>query len=190
LIFVTLLGFYVLIWHQAFAWQTILNNPDGADLFRAVAIDSADNAIGAGITTRANGDHGFVVAKFSGLDGSLLWRVEKDGTTNGDDDAFAVAVDSNDNVVAVGQTLNQVTNSDLTAIKLNGATGAELWRRVIDGTANNQDVARSVAIDSANNVVVAGRITDAITSGNFAVIKFSGADGTTQWTCGRDQFPK
>ena len=30
--------------------------------------------------------------------------------------------------------------------------------------------------------MVAGKITDAITSGNFAVIKFSGIDGATQWT--------
>ena len=96
LLFVSVLGFFVLIWHQAFAWQTIINNPDGADLFWAVAIDSADNVIGTGVTTRANGDRGFVVAKFSGLDGSLLWRVEIDGTTNGEDRALAVAVDRNE----------------------------------------------------------------------------------------------
>jgi hypothetical protein len=182
LIFVTLFGFSVLIWHQAFAWQTILNNPDGPDLFQAVATDSADNVIGAGLTTRANGDRGIVVAKFSGLDGILLWRVEIDGATNGDDEAFAVAVDSNDDVLAVGKVRNQDVPFDLIVVKLASSNGAELWRRIINGTADNDDVARSVAIDSANDIVVAGKITDAITSANFAVIKFSGADGTTQWT--------
>jgi hypothetical protein len=166
---------------SAFAWQTILNNPDGPDLFRAVATDSASNVVAAGTTTRLNRDRGFVVVKLSGLDGSLLWRVEIDGMANGDDDAFAVAVDSNDDVLAVGQVVRDL-DVDLIVTKLAGSDGAERWRRLLNGTANNADVARSVAIDSANDVVVAGGITDATTSGNFAVIKFSGRDGTTQWT--------
>lgn len=180
-ILVTLLSFCLLIQHQALAWQTVLNNPDGPDLFRAVAIDSANNVIAAGTTTRLNRDRGFVVAKLSGLDGSLLWRVEIDGMANGDDDAFAVAVDSNDDVLAVGHVVRD-QDVDFIVTKLAGSDGAELWRRILNGPRDNTDVARSVAIDRADDVVVAGVINDAITSGNFAVIKFSGINGATQWT--------
>ena len=41
-------GMPFLIEQPAFAWQTILNNPAGPDLFLAVATDSADNVIGSG----------------------------------------------------------------------------------------------------------------------------------------------
>jgi hypothetical protein len=171
---------------SAFAWETILNNPDGADILRAVTTDSADNIIGAGLVTRATGDRTFVVVKFSRADGSVKWFVEIDGTIEGDDEAFGVTVDSNDDVLAVGRLRNhdvpQDSPFDLVVVKLASSTGMELWRREINGTADNDDVARSVAVDSNDDVVVAGKITDAVTSGNFAVIKFSGTDGTIQWT--------
>jgi hypothetical protein len=168
---------------EAFAWQTILNNPDGPDLFRAVATDSANNVVGAGTTTRANGDRGFVVAKFSGEDGTLLWRFELDGAAVGfDDEANAVVFDGANDVIAVGRIANAGTPYDLTVVKLAGGSGSQIWLRTIDGTANNDDVARAVTIDAVNDIVVAGRITDATTSGNFAVLKFSGINGALQWT--------
>ena len=180
-----LIGVSLLVARPAFSWEIILNNPDGPDLLLAVATDSADNIIGAGLATRASGDRAFVVVKFSGLDGSVMWFVEIDGRVEGDDEALAVAVNSNDDVLVVGRLRNhnvpQDSPFDLVVVKLASRTGIELWRREINGTANNDDVARSVAVDSANDVVVAGKTTDAVTSGNFAVIKLSGTDGTTKW---------
>ena len=39
-----------------------------------------------------------------------------------------------------------------------------------------------MAIDKANDLVVAGKITDAVYSGVFAAFKFSGIDGTPLWS--------
>jgi hypothetical protein len=85
--------------------------------------------------------------------------------------ASAVAVDAAGNVVAAGTTSN-----DFTVAKFDGATGQELWRRVIDGSDSSFGQASAVAIDAAGNVVAAGS-----TSNDFTVAKFDGATGADLW---------
>jgi hypothetical protein len=58
-------------------------------------------------------------------------------------------------VVAVGGTLNTTTRLDFTAVKFDGVSGTELWRRVISGTANGDNEALAVTVDSAGDVVAA-----------------------------------
>ena len=69
------------------------------------------------------------------------------GTVNGNDQALAVTVDPASDVIAAGFTTNPSTGSDLTVIKFDGATGAELWRQVINGTADGDDRALAVTVD-------------------------------------------
>ena len=97
-----------------------------------------------------------------------LWRQAINGTGNSFDVARAVAVDSVGNVIAAGYATNLGTFHDFTVIKFDGVSGAELWRRVINGAANDYDQANAVAVDGAGNVVAAGQInTD--TGADFSV---------------------
>jgi hypothetical protein len=66
------------------------------------------------------------------IDESRL-RSRIDGTASGDDKANALALDPSGDVLAAGSMRNVGTQDDLT-VKLAGATGAELWRRDVDGT--------------------------------------------------------
>ena len=47
------------------------------------------------------------------------------GTANGFDQAFAVTVDADGDVVAAGSTQNIGTGTDFTVVKLNGADGSD-----------------------------------------------------------------
>ena len=57
---------------------------------------------------------------------------------------------------------------------LAGASGAEQWRRLIDGPRSGNDIGLDVAFDGAGNVVVGGRLRNDDTGDEMAVAKLSG----------------
>jgi hypothetical protein len=144
-------------------------------------VDAAGDVIAAGGTTNI-GDTGvssdFTVIKFDGTSGQQLWRQLTEGSyPNSYDAASAVVVDGAGNVVAAGTTQNLNAASDFTVVKLDGATGANLWREVVIGNADGWDSANAVAVDAAGNVVAAGYTGDrfSISVGyDFTVVKFTG----------------
>jgi len=162
--------------------QAIDGTANSSDEARAVAVDGAGNVVAAGFTTNTGTGPDFTVIKFDGTSGAVLWSQAINGTANGEDDASAVAVDGAGNVVAAGVTFNTSTFADFTVIKFDGASGAVLWSRAIDGTANGFDFASAVAVDGAGNVVAAGVTRNAGTGADFTVIKFDGASGAVLWS--------
>jgi hypothetical protein len=161
--------------------QVIHGTAHGEGRARAVTVDPAGNVIAAGFITNSDTGADFTVIKFNGVTGAELWRQVINGTADSEDQALAVTVGNAGNVIAAGFITNSDTGADLTVIKFNGVTGAELWRQVINGTANVQDQALAVAVGGAGNVIVAGFITSQDTGSDFAVIKFNGAKGTELW---------
>jgi len=118
------------------------------------------------------------VVKLDGQTGTVRWQHDVDGTANSLDEAVAVAVNGVGDVVAVGGTLNTTTRLDFTAVKFDGVSGTELWRRVISGTANGDNEALAVTVDSAGDVVAAGFTSNTGTGADFTVVKLRGTDGT------------
>ena len=87
-------------------WQQTLNGTaNAADQARSVAVDNKGNVAAAGITRNTGTSSDFTVAKFD-RDGTLLWQQTLNGTANGFDEAFSVAVDNQGNVAAAGGTQN------------------------------------------------------------------------------------
>ena len=87
--------------------------------------------------------------------GTLLWQQTLSGTANHDDRALSVAVDTNGNAVTAGITENTDTGFDFTVAKFT-RDGTLLWQQTLNGTANDDDAARSVAVDTQGNVIAAG----------------------------------
>jgi hypothetical protein len=77
------------------------------------------------------------------------------------DVAYAVAVDAGGDVFAAGELQRAVTYDDFAVVKLSGATGSELWRRVIKGETkdNFYEKAVALAVDSGGHAVAVGRTT-------------------------------
>ncbi len=163
-------------------WRQVINGTaDMFDAALAVTVDGAGDVVAAGFTTNTGTLRDFTVVKFSGADGTELWRQVINGTANDNDEALAVAVDAAGNVVAAGRTRNTATLGDFAVVKFSGIDGTELWRQEINGTANNNDEALAVAVDGAGDVVAAGKTWNTDTFTDFAVVKFSGVDGTELW---------
>jgi hypothetical protein len=159
-------------------WRQVINgSASGRDQARAVAVDARGDVVGAGfIVDIARAD--FFVVKFDGVTGAELWRQVIKGTANGADLASAVTVDADGNVIAAGSTENTLTGADFTVVKFDGTTGAELWRKVINGTANDTDAAFAVTVDAAGDVVAVGRTANVGTGDDFTVVKLRGIDGS------------
>ncbi|MGH7773488.1 MAG: hypothetical protein ACREQA_14785 [Candidatus Binatia bacterium] len=168
----------ILLCTTAWAWQANIDGTaNGNDQVNAVAVDGAGNVLAAGGTANTGTGFDFTVIKFD-PNGAELWRQVINGTANGGDEANAVAVDPNGDVVVAGFTTNTLTGRDFTVIKFSGADGTEQWRQEMVGSFSFLDQANAVTVDANGDVVAAGNTGTLV---DFAVIKFSGIDGTELW---------
>jgi len=92
------------------------------------AIDSSDNVIVTGYRTVTAGYADYATIKYS-IAGAALWTNYYNGPGNRDDEAMAVAVDSQDNVIVTGYSASTSAtpiNYDYATIKYSSA-GVPLW---------------------------------------------------------------
>lgn len=160
-------------------WRKVINGTaNGAD-DRALAVtaDVEGNVVAAGHIRNTETLDDFTVIKLEGVSGAELWRQMINGDANGEDWAGTVSVDVTGDVVAAGATKNKLTGTDFTVVRFDGASGKELWRKVINGTANDVDAADAVATDSAGNAVAVGRTRNAGTGDDFTVVKLTASEG-------------
>jgi hypothetical protein len=163
-------------------WRYERNGTSGTgDEAIALARLDGGDVVAAGRLDNSGTNWDFAVVRLAAADGAELWRYERNGAGNGSEQAVAVSVDLSGDVVAVGFLRNTGSAEDLAVVKLEGATGAELWRREITGSAAGTDQAYSVAIDASGDVLVAGFVTNAGTGRDLIVLKLSGSNGTTIW---------
>jgi cysteine-rich repeat protein len=126
----------------------------------------------------------FGVIALDATTGGELWRYTVDGTAIGDadqDDAFAVAVDAAGDVLAVGRLSHSANDDDLIAVKLAGATGAELWRTIVDGPNHNADVAQDLALAPNGDLLVTGTLRRPVSRADFLIARLANASGAEQW---------
>ena len=164
-------------------WRRVISGTASAPSgeVRAVAVDAAGDVVAAGAINNTGSLQDFTVVKLAGATGVELWRQVINGTASLNDTARSLRLDGAGNVVAGGELQNTGTGMDFTVVKLAGTTGAELWRRQLDGTASGTDVARSVRLDAAGDVVAGGELQNIGTGMDFMVVKLSGTTGTEVW---------
>jgi uncharacterized delta-60 repeat protein len=172
-------------------WENVTNygSTTGDEIF-GVATDSQNNIIIGGFTsdTVGNSDQ-WRTMKYNSA-GVMLWTNATD-YSSGNDIIRDVEVDSQDNIIVVG---NDVIpgNNEWRIVKFNSA-GSVLWENVTDYTSNG-DIAWGVGVDIKDNIIVAG-IENSIVSGDsrMRVMKYNSA-GSELWsnvvnpTAGDDQF--
>ena len=118
-----------------------------------VAVDSSDNVYLAGVTSSFGaGFEDMVLVKYDSS-GVQQWNRTWGGIT--DDGGVVPAVDSSDNVYLSGYTRSFGTGSwDAVLVKYD-SSGVQQWYHTWGGS--NEDNGRGVAMDSSDNVYLAGR---------------------------------
>jgi outer membrane protein assembly factor BamB len=163
-------------------WRYVItDSPTGRA--NAVAVDAVGDVIAGGAIPKAGPRPGFAVVKLDRASGGERWRYSAASSTAPGfaDGVSKVAVDAAGNVVAVGAVTNPGTQADFTVIKLNSATGVELWNQTLNGTANGFDRANAVAVDAAGDVFASGFLANTATGSDFTVVKFDGRTGAERW---------
>jgi hypothetical protein len=154
-------------------WRGQYSGPTLPATFRSVAVDSAgDLVVGAAVSSGSTND--LAVYKFAGANGTELWRTL---VHVGHDDVRGVALDASGDVFAAGSLSILNTARDVIILKLDGATGAELWRHVITATTNDSNYVTTIAVDGSGDLVVGGVFVN-----TSSIMKLAGATGTVTWT--------
>ncbi len=125
-------------------WTNRYNGPgNGNDGAQAVAVDGSNNVIVTGYSANTIAypyNYDYVTIKYSS-DGVPLWTNRYNGPGNGEDDAWAVAVDGRNNVIVTGRSdVNGYgTNYDYATIAYSGA-GVPLWTNRYHGPGTGYDL--------------------------------------------------
>jgi len=149
------------------------------DYGQAISLDNFGNVY---VTGRQDSDvfggsQDYGVVKLD-TNGNLLWQKKIGGT--GQDQGYAITVDSNKNVYLGGiQSSDMYGGSfDIAVIKLD-TNGNLLWQKKIGGTGN--DYCYGIAVDSFNNVYLNGyQNSDSSGIADMAVIKLD-TNGNLLW---------
>jgi len=112
---------------------------------RALAVDGGGNVYVTGYSSNGSNDDYLTVAYDA--NGTELWAKVRNGAANNQDRAYALAVDGSGNVYVTGHSFNGSNNDYLTVAY--DASGTELWAKVKNGAANDQDYAYALAVDSS-----------------------------------------
>jgi len=151
-------------------YHTIKYDSDGNELWNkscgggyasGVDVDGGDNVIVTGVLSE-----NYYTIKYNGSNGQKIWDKSYEGGST--DRAYAVAVDSNDNVIVTGHSRIGVNNNYYT-IKYD-SDGNELWNKSCGG-----GYASGVAVDGGDNVIVTGELSE-----NYYTIKYD-SDGNELW---------
>jgi len=163
-------------------WEARYENPaSGDDIAMALAVDAAGNVY---VTGRSYGGAGtvydYATVKYD-ASGAEQWENRyNNAPVNGDDRAYALAVDGAGNVYVTGRSEGSGTGGDYATVKYD-TNGNKQWVARYDGPASSGESATALAVDGAGNVYVTG-ICDFLnsTTGDYCTIKYNAA-GAQQW---------
>ena len=146
---------------------------DSTQAGTTVTFDANGNVCVTGYTFNADAE-AFYTAKYDGLTGRTLWEKVFD-SGNGSDVPVAIVVDSVGNVIVTGSSAGADGDLDYYTIKYDGTNGSVVWERRYDGPNDGLDAAIAVGVDSSDNVIVAGKSTQA--SDDIYLIRYAAATG-------------
>ena len=105
-------------------WENFYNgNRNVDDYSRGIALDAAGNVYVTGLTYELPFNDNFMTIKYNPA-GVEQWRINYDGGFNNHhDEAVAIGVDSNGDIIVTGFANRQTTQDDFTTIKYSQSVG-------------------------------------------------------------------
>ncbi len=159
-------------------WVARYNGPSNdTDYPKSLFVDGAGNVyVGGGTTISGNGVD-YIILKYDSA-GVFQMSITYNGSGNGEDEIKSIYVDTFGNIYATGSSMGAGSGLDYVTIKYN-PSGDSVWVKRYNGPGNDEDVARSIAVDDTGNVYVTG-YSNGVDGEDFATVKYS-PDGIQQW---------
>lgn len=162
-------------------WVQTYNGPSTGTSYDdaySIAVDNAGNVYVTGFSRGNNSGYDIATIKYNSS-GVQQWVQRYNGSDNGDDGAYSIAVDNAGNVYVVGESKGITHNQDYCTIKYN-TNGVQQWIALYNGTGNSDDIARSLALDGSGNVYITGVAGGSGTNSDYCTIKYN-SSGVQQW---------
>ena len=122
-----------------------------------------------------------LAVRLSGADGSEVWRTTIGGPVGSSSFGNSVVLDGAGDVIVGGSIGISGPSADFAAVKLAGATGAELWRYTTAAASGLNSYAMSIAVGPTGEVVAAGAIAEFSRYDQLGVVALDGASGAPRW---------
>lgn len=163
---------------QQEVWDSRYNGPgNGDDAPIAIGVDRSGNVYVTGSSLgTALPDYDYATVKYDSA-GQEQWVRRYGGA--GNDSALAMIVDASGNVYVTGGVYDPDTDYDFVTIKYSAA-GEQQWVAIFNGPGNGADAGKTIAVDGAGNVYVAGYTTAATGDLDYATIKYD-SSGNQFW---------
>jgi len=111
--------------------------------------------------------------------GNIEWIQVYSGENNGQDEAKAIVIDNQGNIIITGFSFVSGSSIDYLTIKYD-PSGDSAWSRRYNGLGNNTDDAYDIAVDSLNCIYVTGYSIVPSQNTDYATIKYD-SFGDLQW---------
>lgn len=160
------------------AWVRTYDREGGDDYAKLVAIDGLGNVYIAGASYKEGNNYDYLLIKYD-AQGAEQWVSTYNGSDSGPDRIWAIQIDESGDVYVTGEVYDSITASDYTTIKYNG-NGIPEWVARYDGLGSEYDYARSLCLDSDNNIYVTGFSEGLDTITDYATVKYN-PGGAIQW---------
>jgi uncharacterized delta-60 repeat protein len=163
-------------------WMRFYNyTVNESDKAVSIALDANNNVYVTGYSDNNPSDtvdsYDIVTIKYNSA-GTSQWTNRYNPPANGDDKPVEVSVDQNGNTVVSGTSWNG-SSDDMVTLHYD-PTGQVQWILNYNGTANGNDKAAAMVLDSNGNIYVTGSSFSGINYDDYATIKYDQA-GTQQW---------
>jgi len=109
------------------------------------------------------------------------WIARYNGIGNSSDEALDIEIDNLGNSYITGQStrIAGTSNTDFVTIKYN-SNGVKQWVAEYNGSGNDNDYGKAIAIDNSGNIFVTGWSKGIATEYDYATIKYN-SSGIQQW---------
>ncbi len=143
----------------------------------AVIVDKLRNIIITGFVTTANGTD-IATVKFD-PNGNRIWANIYNGSGNGDDKAYAITLDSYNNIYITGYTTDQFLNTHYITIRYdNDSIGTPRWASIYPGQGG---AATSITMIGDEYVAVTGSSTNNASISDILTVEYNASTGVQVW---------
>lgn len=150
----------------------------GFDAAESIVVDNDGNVYVTGRSAGIGTDMDYATIKYNS-NGIEQWAARYNGIEQGDDQAIALAVDNDGNVLVTGfsQQDTASTTRDYVTIKYT-SNGQEQWIAVY--STPGDDEPSDMVVDNTGNVYVTGKSSAVVTGEDYLTVKYN-SNGEEQW---------